>query len=33
MLPYGYIIEVMDIIKKAGVETVGLIVEPKSRQP
>jgi len=29
-LPYGYIMEVMDIIKKAGVETVGLIVENKS---
>jgi biopolymer transport protein TolR len=28
-LPYGYVVEVMDIIKKAGVETVGLIVENK----
>ncbi len=27
-LPYGYVIEVMDIIKKAGIETVGLVVEP-----
>jgi len=27
-LPYGYIIEVMDIVKKAGVDTVGLVVEP-----
>jgi biopolymer transport protein ExbD len=27
-LSYGYVIEVMDLIKKAGVETVGLIVEP-----
>jgi biopolymer transport protein TolR len=31
-LTYGYIIEVMDIIKNAGVDTVGMIVEPKSRQ-
>jgi biopolymer transport protein TolR len=27
---YGYVVEVMDIIKKAGVETVGLIVEQKT---
>ena len=31
-LTYGYIIEVMDIIKNAGVDTVGMIVEPKSHQ-
>jgi biopolymer transport protein TolR len=31
-LTYGYIIEVMDIIKTAGVDTVGMIVEPKPRQ-
>jgi len=31
-LTYGYIIEVMDIIKTAGVDTVGMIVEPKSRR-
>jgi biopolymer transport protein TolR len=31
-LTYGYIIEVMDIIKSAGVDTVGMIVEPKPRQ-
>ena len=31
-LSYGYIIEVMDIIKLAGVDTVGMIVEQKSRQ-
>jgi biopolymer transport protein TolR len=30
-LTYGYIIEVMDIIKTAGVDTVGMIVEPKPR--
>ncbi len=29
-IPYGRVIEVMDIIKKAGVETVGMIVEPKT---
>lgn len=28
-LSYGYVIEVMDIIKKAGVEKVGLVAEPK----
>ncbi len=27
-LEYGYVIQIMDIIKKAGVETVGLITEP-----
>jgi biopolymer transport protein TolR len=31
-LSYGYVIEVMDIIKTAGVDTVGMIVEPKPRQ-
>ena len=31
-LTYGYIIEVMDIIKTAGVDTVGMIVEPKPRR-
>jgi biopolymer transport protein TolR len=31
-LSYGYIIEVMDIIKTAGVDTVGMIVEPKQHQ-
>jgi biopolymer transport protein TolR len=31
-LTYGYIIEVMDMIKNAGVDTVGMIVEPKSRR-
>jgi biopolymer transport protein TolR len=28
-VPYGFIVEVMDIAKKAGVETVGLMTEPK----
>jgi biopolymer transport protein TolR len=27
-IPYGFFIEALDIIKKAGVETVGLITEP-----
>ena len=27
-LPYGTIVEVMDIAKKAGVETIGLVTEP-----
>ena len=31
-LTYGYIIEVMDIIKSAGVDTIGMIVEPKLRR-
>lgn len=31
-LPYGTIIEIMDIIKLAGVDTVGMIVEQKSRR-
>ncbi len=31
-LTYGYIIEVMDIIKLAGVDTVGMIVDQKSRR-
>jgi biopolymer transport protein TolR len=28
-LPYGYIMEIMDLVKKAGVEVVGLMTEPK----
>lgn len=28
-VPYGYMIDVMDILKKSGVETVGLIVDIK----
>ncbi len=28
-IPYGFIVEVMDIAKKAGVETVGLMTAPK----
>ena len=28
-IPYGFIVEVMDIAKKAGVETAGLMTEPK----
>ncbi len=27
-LPYGYVINVLDVIKKAGVEVVGLVVKP-----
>ena len=27
-LPYGYVINVLDITKKAGVEVVGLVVKP-----
>ena len=28
-LSYGFVIEVMDIFKKVGVETVALVAEPK----
>lgn len=28
-LPYGFVMEIMDLIKKAGVEFVGLMTEPK----
>lgn len=31
-VPYGYMIDVMDILKKAGVETVGLIVDIKKEE-
>lgn len=31
-LPYGFIVDVMDIIKKAGVETLGLIAEPEEKK-
>lgn len=31
-LNYGYVIEVMDIAKKAGVDRVGLITEPPDRK-
>jgi biopolymer transport protein TolR len=27
-LPYGYVIHILDIIKQAGIETVGLVAEP-----
>ena len=29
---YGYVISVMDIIKKAGIETVGMIVDQKEKK-
>ena len=28
-VPYGYMIDVMDVLKKAGIQTVGLIVDKK----
>lgn len=31
-LPYGFVISIMDIIKRAGVETIGLMSEPKERE-
>lgn len=30
-VPYGFVISVMDVIKKAGIETVGMIVQPKEK--
>lgn len=27
-LPYGFVIGILDVVKKAGVEVVGLVVEP-----
>ncbi|MBM3292894.1 MAG: ExbD/TolR family protein [Candidatus Aminicenantes bacterium] len=30
-LPYGYIVDILDIVKKAGIETLGLIAEPKPK--
>jgi biopolymer transport protein TolR len=27
-LPYGYVVEIMDIVKKTGVEVIGLMTEP-----
>ncbi|MCP4219194.1 MAG: biopolymer transporter ExbD [bacterium] len=29
---YGYVINVMDILKKAGIETVGMIVDQKEKK-
>ncbi len=29
---YGYVIGVMDVLKKAGIETVGMIVDQKEKQ-
>ncbi|MCD6453947.1 MAG: protein TolR [Candidatus Aminicenantes bacterium] len=28
-VPYGKVIKVLDIIKKSGIETVGMVVQPK----
>jgi len=35
-LPYGFVIEIMDIIKKANIEVIGLMtepIEPKKKSP
>ena len=29
---YGYVIDVMDVLKKAGIETVGMIVDQKEKK-
>jgi len=31
-VPYGYVISVLDVIKRAGVETVGMIVDKKDEK-
>jgi biopolymer transport protein TolR len=31
-VPYGFVIDVMDVLKKAGVETVGMIVTQKRKE-
>jgi len=31
-LPYGFMINILDIVKKAGVQSVGLIIEPVDRE-
>ncbi|MDY0295960.1 MAG: ExbD/TolR family protein [Acidobacteriota bacterium] len=31
-VPYGYVISVLDVIKRAGVETVGMIVDQKDEK-
>ncbi len=31
-LPYGKVIEVLDIVKKAGIEVVGMVVEPRPKK-
>ena len=31
-LTYGFVIRILDIVKKAGVEIVGLVVEPLEHQ-
>ncbi|MBN1354873.1 biopolymer transporter ExbD [bacterium] len=28
-LPYGYVVEVMDIVKKSGIKTMGMVTKPK----
>jgi len=27
-LPYGFLINILDVIKKAGVEVIGLVAQP-----
>jgi biopolymer transport protein TolR len=31
-VPYGYVINVMDLVKKSGIESVGLIIQPKKEK-
>jgi biopolymer transport protein TolR len=29
-LPYGYVVEIMDIVKKSGIKTMGMVTKPKA---
>jgi biopolymer transport protein TolR len=31
-LPYGFVINIIDIVKKAGVEVIGLVTEPREKE-
>jgi len=31
-VPYGYVVNVLDIIKKAGIQKVGVVVKPQKRK-
>jgi biopolymer transport protein TolR len=31
-LPYGFVIQIIDIIKKAGVDQIGLVTEPEKKR-
>ena len=29
-LPYGYVVKIVDIVKKAGIKTLGMVTKPKT---